>query len=86
MVELAHHLGGADAESLGAPLRDRLLEKQERDPAQPRTVGSWSPAGDAWGRAGGRLLVTSLSLLALEAPYRHVPLWLGTAADGRVGP
>ena len=37
------------------------------------TQGSWSPAGDTWGRTGGRLMQTSLSLLTLEVYYRSDP-------------
>ena len=38
--------------------------------------GSWSPKGDPWtGEYGGRLMATSLALLALEVYYYHVPLF-----------
>jgi hypothetical protein len=39
--------------------------------------GSWTLAeGDGSGKAGGRLMVTSFSLLILESSYRHYPLHL----------
>jgi len=44
-------------------LRDRLLGWQESD-------GSFSPEGDPFGPAGGRVWATALATLALEAPYR----------------
>jgi hypothetical protein len=37
--------------------------------------GSWSSAGDTYGNAGGRLMVTSLNLLTLEVYYRYLPLY-----------
>lgn len=41
-------------------------------------AGSWDPdrpVRDRWAHAGGRIYVTALSLLMLEAPYRHLPLY-----------
>jgi hypothetical protein len=41
-------------------------------------AGSWhptQPVRDRWAHAGGRLYVTALSLLMLEVPYRHLPLY-----------
>ncbi len=41
-------------------------------------AGSWDPdkpAHDAWGDAGGRIMVTSLSCLTLEVEYRYLPLY-----------
>ena len=40
--------------------------------------GSWDPdkpEPDAWGRQGGRLMLTSLSALTLEIYYRYLPLY-----------
>ncbi len=37
--------------------------------------GSWTPLGDEWGAAGGRLYVTCLSLYMLEVYYRHLPIY-----------
>ena len=37
--------------------------------------GSWSPAGDKWGSAGGRLYTTCLQLYMLEIYYRHLPIY-----------
>ena len=39
-----------------------------------RERGSWPPQGDPHGAAGGRLYSTVLSILCLEAYYRHMPL------------
>jgi len=41
-------------------------------------TGSWDPdkpTRDAWGGAGGRLMVTTLSCLTLEVDYRFLPLY-----------
>src|SRR5262249_13355479 len=46
--------------------------------------GSWDPnlpQPDRWGRSGGRLFVTSLSLLTLEVYYRYLPLYRPTGTD-----
>ncbi len=41
-------------------------------------AGSWhphQPVPDRWAKEGGRLYVTTLNLLMLEVPYRHLPLY-----------
>ena len=38
-------------------------------------IGSWSPAGDIWGRAGGRLYMTCMCTYMLEVYYRHLPIY-----------
>jgi len=53
-----------------------LAEFLEKSPGESR--GSWDPLGpvpDRWGQYGGRLYVTTLHLLALEVPYRHLPTY-----------
>jgi len=35
----------------------------------------WQPVADRWAKEGGRLYVTTLNLLMLEVPYRHLPLY-----------
>ena len=58
-------------------IRDTLIARQ--DPGMGKTQhqkGSWEVArGDAFGRAGGRLMSTALSVLTLEVYYRHLPLY-----------
>ncbi|MGQ9574023.1 MAG: hypothetical protein ACUVUC_01770 [Thermoguttaceae bacterium] len=63
-----------------------LLEKSQV--ARGPLAGSWDPqepVRDRWAHAGGRLYVTALSLLMLEVPYRHLPLYqtLETPAANR---
>jgi hypothetical protein len=60
----------------------RLLESKQI--ASGSDAGSWDPLGpipDRWGAYGGRLYVTTLHLLALEVPYRHLPTYGVTGAD-----
>jgi len=63
-----HHFGGKDWQDWNVKMRESLLKAQAKD-------GSWSSAGDPHSGAGGRLMITSLSLLTLEVYYRHLPLY-----------
>jgi RNA polymerase sigma factor (sigma-70 family) len=77
-----HGIGGPEWDAWEPKMATVLLGRQERD-------GSWSPAGDLFGQAGGRLMITSLSLMALEpcgqltvpAPGAARKLKEGEAAD-----
>jgi len=54
-------------------IRRTLIETQVKEGC---AAGSWDPdrpAKEAWGRPGGRLMVTSLSCLCLEVYYRYLP-------------
>jgi hypothetical protein len=62
-------------------MRRRLVESQNVEYGCCAR-GSWDPNGpvkDQWGAQGGRLMITSLSLLTLEIYYRYMPLY---AVDG----
>ena len=72
-TQVMHHFGGAGWTAWNEKMRDMLIKRQETAD-NPQVKGSWSPQGDTWGRAGGRLTVTSLNLLTLEVYYRHVSL------------
>jgi Squalene-hopene cyclase C-terminal domain len=63
--------GGKDWEEWNDKMRDYLVKKQDtiKDPSP--NFGSWSPEGDQWGRAGGRLMITTMNLLTLEVYYRY---------------
>jgi hypothetical protein len=82
-TQVMHHFGGEQWKrwnegANGNPgMRDTLIDRQDRglDPQHSHQKGSWSPSGDAHGGAGGRLYVTSLSILTLEVYYRHLPLY-----------
>jgi hypothetical protein len=70
-TQVMHRFGGLDWKAWNTKMRDLLVNSQDKDNANLATLGSWSPAGDTWGRTGGRLMQTSLSLLSLEVYYRY---------------
>ncbi len=55
--------GGDDWHGWNAKVRDALVTGQQED-------GGWPAAGDPYAAAGGRLMVSSLTLLTLEVYYR----------------
>jgi hypothetical protein len=76
-TQVMHHMGGdywdfwnegPKGKGSGTGMRDTLIKRKDRD-------GSWDPANDAHGTSGGRIMITSLSLLTLEVYYRHLPLY-----------
>ncbi len=73
------HTGGDPWNRWYRDLVDLLAEQQARTgPA----AGSWDPLGsrpDRWGHYGGRIYVTTLHLLTLEVPARHLPTYSVTA-------
>jgi hypothetical protein len=81
-TQVMHHFGGESWKVWNDPMRDRLVKTQEKSP--PALDGSWSPVGDAHGGPGGRLMITSLSLLTLEVYYRHLPLYYRDAGERRI--
>jgi hypothetical protein len=69
------HTGGDPWDRWYAALVDVLRDRQEQDGP---LAGSWPPMGpvpDRWGRYGGRIYVTTLQLLTLEVPSRHLPTY-----------
>src|SRR6185369_11717535 len=64
-TQVMYHFGGDAWKEWNGNMRDLLVRTQEADMTGPN-FGSWSSAGDAWGNAGGRLMVTSLNVLTLE--------------------
>jgi len=77
------HTGGAEWQAWYARLITLLEESQRRDGP---LAGSWDAMGevpDRWGEYGGRLYVTTLHLLALEVPWRHLPTLAPSAAASR---
>ena len=64
-------------------LRGAVLDTQVKEGC---AAGSWDPdkpTKDAWGRQGGRLMVTSLSCLSLEVYYRYLPVFRFDNAEDR---
>jgi hypothetical protein len=75
-TQLLHNMHDKHWEAWNARVRDGLIGLQVRGDGCDR--GSWSPVSpqvDRWGSKGGRLYVTSLSLLTLEVYYRYLPLY-----------
>jgi hypothetical protein len=73
-TQVMHHYGGEDWKDWNEKMREFLIKKQDGNQASA-SFGSWDPAGDAFGSAGGRLMITSLNLLTLEVYYRYLPLY-----------
>jgi hypothetical protein len=73
-TQVMHHFGGEEWRNWNEKMRDQLVKKQDGNQSSAH-FGSWSPQGDQWGRAGGRLMMTSLNLLTLEVYYRYLPLY-----------
>jgi hypothetical protein len=76
-TQVMHHVGGEAWDRWNLAMRDKLIATQDRgqDPKRAHQRGSWSPAGDQHGSSGGRVMITSLSILTLEVYYRHLPLY-----------
>jgi hypothetical protein len=74
-TQVMHHFGGEEWKTWNEKMREYLIKKQDSKNPQYANFGSWSPEGDEWGRAGGRLMMTSLNLLTLEVYYRYLPLY-----------
>lgn len=76
-TQVLHHLGGELWQAWNPAMRDWLIGTQDRgvDPRHAHHKGSWDPRGDVHGTPGGRLMVTSMSVLTLEVYYRHLPLY-----------
>jgi hypothetical protein len=86
-TQVMHHMGGEAWEFWNPKMRDLLVKTQDQGntPKHEHQKGSWAPQGDAFAGAGGRVMITSLSLLTLEVYYRHLPLYrrdMGARAMG----
>jgi hypothetical protein len=68
-AQALHQIAGRDAEQWNGSLRAALTQAQTS--GDTCCAGSWSPVGDMWGQAGGRLMVTSFSCLSLQVGYRY---------------
>ena len=76
-TQVMHHVGGDHWDSWNPKMQAMLLAKQDKGDTKtrPHLKGSWAPAGDVHAGAGGRIMITSLSILSLEVYYRHLPLY-----------
>jgi hypothetical protein len=83
ITQVVHHVGGEPWRRWNAAMREVLPRTQVRD---GREAGSWDPALDRWGGAGGRLFETCFCTWMLEVYYRHLPLYGAEAVDAAGGP
>jgi hypothetical protein len=76
-TQVMYHMGGEDFGAWNPRMRDLLLATQDKgdDPKRPQQKGSWDPRSDVHEAVGGRVMITSLSLLTLEVYYRYLPLY-----------
>jgi hypothetical protein len=76
-TQVMHHVGGEAWEFWNPRMRQMLLDRQDKGNTKGHAhyKGSWAPGTDYHAGAGGRLMMTSLSLLTLEVYYRHLPLY-----------
>ncbi len=82
--QVMHHFGGENWAKWNDKMRRVLLDTQIKEAGGGSdAVGSWPSAGDAHGGPGGRLMITSLSILTLEVYYRHLPLYYRDTGEKR---
>jgi hypothetical protein len=85
-TQLLHNMQNDDWQRWNVRVRDGLVAMQVKGDGCDR--GSWDPAWpqpDRWGRSGGRLFLTSLSILTLEVYYRYLPLYQPADNDALKG-
>lgn len=70
--QVMHHMGDKYWETWNPPMRDFLIRTQEKE---GHKAGSWDPEPVDWGKVGGRVYSTALSVLTLEVYYRYLPLY-----------
>ena len=83
ITQVVHHVGGEPWRRWNAAMREVLPRVQVQ---KGREAGSWDPALDRWGSAGGRLFETCFCTWMLEVYYRHLPLYGEDAVAGAAGP
>ena len=74
-TQVMHNVPGPSWDTWNRQMRRLLIESQDKNAC---AAGSWDPekpTGDAWGKQGGRMMVTALSCLTLEVYYRYLPLY-----------
>jgi hypothetical protein len=74
-TQVLHNMADKDWDTWNRKMRKILVMSQAHEGC---ATGSWDPdkpARDAWGPAGGRIFMTSLSCLTLEVYYRYLPLY-----------
>ncbi|MFP6766381.1 MAG: hypothetical protein VB858_22315 [Planctomycetaceae bacterium] len=82
-AQVLHNVGGEEWKTWYGGLQTQIVQAQKRRGSRkaPNDVqGSWDPvsprgADSEYAAQAGRLYLTTLSLLILETPYRHVPIY-----------
>ena len=72
--QVMRNMNGYEWDTWNRKIRDLLVRTQVRD-ANRCDNGSWDPGQDAWGKQGGRLMKTSLSVLPLQVYYHWLPFF-----------
>jgi hypothetical protein len=85
-TQVLHHFGGDNWKKWNERMKTALIKEQDdgKTLRYKHQLGSWSPVGDPHGDVGGRLMITSLSILTLEVYYRHLPLYRRIMDDADV--
>ncbi len=71
-TQVCHHMEGKQWRRWNEVMRQEVPAHQRQ---VGRDHGSWDPGSDRWGRHGGRLFVTCMSVYMLEVYYRHLPIY-----------
>jgi hypothetical protein len=73
-AQVMHNQQGQQWDQWNRRMRRILVQSQA---TKGCASGSWDPdrPKDPWSGQGGRLMMTSLSALTLEVPYRYLPLY-----------
>jgi hypothetical protein len=71
-----HHFGGPEWDEWNHKSREVILARQDKGDVFTREHrrGSWSPVAEEWMEEGGRLMATSMAVMALEVYYSTIPL------------
>jgi S1-C subfamily serine protease len=72
--QVMHKWGGNEWDAWHGKMRDLLLRTQVRN-ADACANGSWDPTKDAWGKYGGRVMMTSLAALILQVGSSPLPIY-----------
>ncbi|MGD0899269.1 MAG: prenyltransferase/squalene oxidase repeat-containing protein, partial [Thermoguttaceae bacterium] len=79
--QVLHNMSGYEWDQWNRKMRKILVDTQCKESSSCAN-GSWNPAGDLWGKNGGRVMMTSLAALTLEIYYRYLPLFKDAAEAG----
>jgi len=82
-TQVMHNQPGPDWDAWNRKMRRKLIDTQCKEGC---AAGSWDPnlpTKDRYSSSGGRVMITSLSVLTLEVYYRYLPLYkLDSGAGG----